>query len=259
MQSAYDLTVLNAMLEVQEFFEDMITEAYDVSEFDDVPGDIKELDIIRFAELSDETIRDIIQRSLSKEPFKKSSMTIDGVVNATITKLHDAKGQVARDKWPASLAGSHGSSQSSSSSASSDPNAKAVKMVPPADETTVEPEAEATDANHKKLLTARYDLKTMNRMQQINNRFNDALVALYGVEDEDELPEPVIGFVFGEVITNNKWDIATIRVELEKVIKANPWKDMDEGKLAEMIDSTMNDLKPYADKMLAAVLEQEVK
>lgn len=250
MQSVYDLTVLNAMNEVQDFFEDMVTEAYNVSEFDDVPADVQEVEVVRFAELSEDTIRDILMRALSTSPFANASMTVDGVVNATITKLNAAKSKVAKDKWPKALMNPVAASQSNG-------DARAVTMMPPAEEPTGD--AEATDANHKKLLTARYDLKTMTKMQQINNKFNDALVGFYGVADEDDLPEPVIGFVFGDVVMNNKWDVTTIRVELEKVIRANPWKNMDDSKLTQMLDDCMAELKPFADKMLASVLEHDSK
>eukprot|EP00616_Rhizochromulina_sp_CCMP1243_P004024 CAMPEP_0118963370 /NCGR_PEP_ID=MMETSP1173-20130426/1298_1 /TAXON_ID=1034831 /ORGANISM="Rhizochromulina marina cf, Strain CCMP1243" /LENGTH=271 /DNA_ID=CAMNT_0006911693 /DNA_START=74 /DNA_END=889 /DNA_ORIENTATION=- len=258
--ATYDLQVLNAMLEVESFFEEMLCEAYDVESEDELPGDITDIDVVKFAELSDDAVRGILERALRPHPFKKAGITLNGIIGATLEKIASAKVKTGKGKWPspasdiaeAKDAGPVGGGGYKAGAADDGKVAAGDKgggMVPER-QVSMSEEAPGDEAKGGKAIhTARYDLKTMNRIQQINNKFNDQLVELYGVEDEDDLPPAVVDCTFGDVIVNERYSIDDIRGVLEKAIRDSPWPGMNEAKLSSMLDGCMDELRPFAAKL----------
>jgi len=243
--ATYDLPVLNAMLEVESFFQEMLCEAYGVENEDDLPGDIPDVDVVKFAELSDEAVHGILRRALTPHPFKKSGVTIDGVVGATLEKIATARNSSGA-KWPArrDFVDDDDAADEAKDDYVAPPleHARSVHMPEG-------PTVEAHEASGRHVVTAHYDLKTMNRIQQINNKFNDELVALYRVGDEDDLPPALTDITFGDVIVNDHWDTNQICQTLRKALDESPWPGMQASQVDTMLNQLGVDLLPFVQKM----------
>lgn len=249
--ATYDLPVLNAMLEVETFFQEMLCDAYGVEDEDELPGEIPDVDVVKFAELSDTAIHGIIERALAPHPFKKAGITIEGVIGAILNKLAEAKSKT-KVQWPTQSDGAESKSEGKDDY-DDDPKRQPMERSSSYKSVHLDDQAAEDDheAKHKPIVTAHYDLKTMNRIQQINNKFNDDLVQRYGVDDEDDLPEAVMEITFGDVIVNDHWNTAQIKHKLEEAIRAEPWKNMNDDDLDGLLSKCMDELTPFVAKMSA--------
>lgn len=247
--ATYDLPVLNAMIEVESFFQEMLCEAYGADE-DDLPGDIPDLDVVKFAELSDEAVRNILYRALSPHPFKKSGVTIEGVIGATLEKISVAR-STSTVKWPTQHHddGSEGKDDDDEF----EPTLEHTRSV----HMPEGPSIASHESTGHHVVTAHYDLKTMNRIQQINNKFNDQLVQLYGVEDEDFLPSALTDITLGDLVVNSRMTTEQICKTLDEVITSNPWTGMDKNLLNGMLAKLSTDLEPFVQKISEEVASKK--
>ena len=104
-------------------------------------------------------------------------------------------------------------------------------------------ESEERAADSKKYMTGRYDFKVMRRLTAIENKFLEKLCGLYGVDDEDALPDEIQQLSLSELVDTGK-SVDEVRGKVEAQLTLRPWPGMDTAAMATTRDELAAALEP---------------
>jgi hypothetical protein len=226
----YDMKVLNAMMQVEETFSEMVCDCYGVEDEEELPKEIQDIDVVKFAQLSHADISSIVTKVLEKHLKEDQHPKIQIIIATTVNAIQEHKAK-NMDVWP----GDHG------------------KRGPDAPKKTMQFDASAGEKESaaKKFMTGKYDFKIMRKLTAIENKFLDTLCGLYGVEDEDELPAEIQEISLGEMFEAGT-PLEEIRTRMEGQLKLKPYEGMDDAALSEMVGEVCTVLEPLFASAIAA-------
>lgn len=233
MASLYDMGVINAMMEVESTFQEKVCEAYGVDDEEDLPKEVQDIDVVKFAQLSASDISSKVTPVLDKHLPAGAKGKIAGIIDSVVKAVEGAKAKNTAI-WPAMT-----DIDGKPLAAAGDAGGEGGKKMH-FDESTEDKEAA------KKFMTGKYDFKVMRRLTAIENKFLDALCGLYDVEDEDLLPQEVQEISLGEMFEAEKTP-AEMRARMEEQLKLKPWPGMDDAAMTGVIGEVMAVLEPLID------------
>mmetsp|Transcript_45943 Transcript_45943/g.92714 ORF Transcript_45943/g.92714 Transcript_45943/m.92714 type:complete len:247 (+) Transcript_45943:110-850(+) len=245
MASKYEMGVINAMMEVESTFQESVCEAYGVDDEEDLPKEIQEIDVVKFAQLSSSNISTVVTTVLDKHLPAGGKGKIPTIIEGLVAAIESAKEKNSAI-WPAMTA--MDGKLLSGAGAGGD---KHMQF----EDNTEEKEAA------KKFMTGKYDFKVMRKLTAIENKFLDALCGYYGKDDEDDLPQEVQEISLGEMFEADK-SPNEMRARMEEQLSLKPWAGMDSPAMKAVVDEVMAVLEPLiqsAKKDTAAEEGKEAK